>query len=330
VTTIAALALGELGARLLAKAPPFGREMVLPDHLTDRDAVLRWRFSPRDGRNSLGLRNREITPKPDTTRRILVLGDSLVWTGETTSGLLYTEVIENALNHTDDGGFEVVNAGVPGYTTYQELEFLKLYGLAMEPDHVVLCFVVNDVYHRYLHKPTADKLLDSEPSHHLHHFDASRFPGNLVAGSYLAHLSVFAIERAGRRLTGRPVYQFQTRGDFYLAWKKHGWSDTEDVIAEMHRVLVGRGIGLSIVSFPIRAQLEIDDPTADLEYVFYPQRRIEAISIGLGIPFLDLTPILREAGGVRLFTDSLHLRPRGNDVVAGAILGEIRRALADG
>src|SRR5215831_13184093 len=32
------------------------------------------------------------------------------------------------------GSFEVINAGIPGYTTYQELEFLKIYGLYMEPD----------------------------------------------------------------------------------------------------------------------------------------------------------------------------------------------------
>jgi hypothetical protein len=29
---------------------------------------------------------------------------------------------------------EVINAGIPGYTTYQELEFLKVYGLDMKPD----------------------------------------------------------------------------------------------------------------------------------------------------------------------------------------------------
>ena len=104
----------------------------------------------------------------------------------------------------------------------------------------------------------------------------------------------------------------------------------EDLIAEMHRVLQTRGIGLSIVAFPIRAQLEIDDPDADLEYVFYPQRRIGAISRSLDIPFLDLTPVLLENGGARLFKDSLHLRTNGNDVVARTILLEIERALTDG
>ncbi len=53
----------------------------------------------------------------------------------------------------DVNEFEIVNAGIPGYTTYQELEFLKIYGLEMNPDMVILGFVFNDVYYKYLHKP---------------------------------------------------------------------------------------------------------------------------------------------------------------------------------
>ena len=65
--------------------------------MTSRDATLRWRFSPTKGRNSLGLRNREVGPKQPGSCRILVLGDSLVWSGETSSGKLYTEVVESRL-----------------------------------------------------------------------------------------------------------------------------------------------------------------------------------------------------------------------------------------
>jgi len=47
-----------------------------------------------------------------------------------------------------NGLINVINAGIPGYTTYQELEFLKIHGLAMKPDIVVLGFVFNDVYEK--------------------------------------------------------------------------------------------------------------------------------------------------------------------------------------
>jgi lysophospholipase L1-like esterase len=316
------LVVGELCARFFARAWPFEETMVLPSHMTERDASLRWRFSATDGRNSLGLKNREIAPKATGTTRVLFLGDSLVWSGETSSGRLYTEVIEANLNERgvdDTRGFEVINAGIPGYTTYQELEFLRIYGLGMEPDLVVLCFVFNDVYFPYLHKPTAETALGSEPSHHLHHFDTRSFPGSLVARSYFAHLLHFAGERAGRRLFNRPRFQFQKRGDFYLAWKEHGWDHTERLLATMRQELADLGIGLMVVAFPIRDQVEGAPLERDRDYVLYPQRRLETTCDRLAIPMLDLTPALVEAGGTALFADTLHLNPSGNDVVAEVV-----------
>src|SRR5262250_3032485 len=139
-TAFAAL---EMRERRRLEAWPFERPLYVPKYLSARDAPLRWRFSPgnflvddlnREGRNSLGLRNRELEPKKPGTRRILFLGDSLIFSGETSSGELYTAVLEHRLNSRSGGRnvpVEVINAGVPGYTTYQELEFLKIYGLDM-------------------------------------------------------------------------------------------------------------------------------------------------------------------------------------------------------
>jgi hypothetical protein len=47
--------LGELLVRYLIPAWPFETALYMPDHLTPRDIPLQWRFSPLDGRNSLGL-----------------------------------------------------------------------------------------------------------------------------------------------------------------------------------------------------------------------------------------------------------------------------------
>jgi len=111
------------------EAWPFETPMVVPPYLTPKDATLRWRFSAKDGRNSLGLRNREVDAKDPQDFRILFLGDSLIWSGDTSSGKLYTEVIETSLNQAlrrPAARVEVINAGIPGYTTYQELECSRL------------------------------------------------------------------------------------------------------------------------------------------------------------------------------------------------------------
>jgi hypothetical protein len=63
----------ELRIRYQFQAWPFEDALHVPDYLTTRDTTLRWRFSPSDGRNSLGLRNREVGPKKIGTFRILFL-----------------------------------------------------------------------------------------------------------------------------------------------------------------------------------------------------------------------------------------------------------------
>jgi lysophospholipase L1-like esterase len=324
--TIAALLVSSLFAELLLRykveAWPFETPMVIPPYMTPKDTTLRWRASAKDGRNSLGLRNREVGPKDAHEFRILFLGDSLVWSGETSSGELYTEVIESSLNQAarrPATRVEVINAGIPGYTTYQELEFLKLYGLDMQPDLVVLGFVFNDLYYPYLHKPTAGRMLDSDPSALLHRFDTRTFPGRLFARSYLVHQTVFEMRRGLWKLTGHPYFRFERREDFYLAWTSYGWDTTTPLLREMRDLLARHDRKLVIVVFPVVDQVDDTYRTLDLDHVLYPQRRIGAICAALAMACLDLTESLHAAGGKVLYRDYLHLNGKGNDVVAAEI-----------
>jgi lysophospholipase L1-like esterase len=308
----------ELLVRYRIPAWPFEPPLYISSYLSARDASLRWRFSSGEGRNSLGLRNREVTAKTPGTLRILFLGDSLVWSGETSSGALYTELLEQRLNarSVNKVQFEVINAGIPGYTTYQELEFLKLYGLNMEPDIVVLGFVFNDVYYKYYHKPTKEKILAREPAAHLHHFNTDSFPGFFFGRSHLAHQLASAGEIFWKRIVGRPVFPFERRGDFYLAWKDYGWNHTRRLLGEMHTLLGDRRVPLVVLVFPMRDQVNHEYRKLDEAFVLYPQQKIRAICDNRGIPMLDLTDIIYREGGVTLFRDHLHLNRKGNDVVA--------------
>ncbi|HUT25058.1 MAG TPA: SGNH/GDSL hydrolase family protein [Sumerlaeia bacterium] len=321
---VLAFSAGETFARYKCKAWPFERKMRMPDFLTGKDATLRWRFSWGEDRNRLGLRNREIGPKEPNTFRILFLGDSLVWTGETTWGPLYTQMIEGCLNEklgATGRRIEVINAGVPGYTTYQELEFLKIYGLDMAPDVVILGFVLNDVYCKYLQKPTDERILDWDPSLRLCRFDTRSFPGILFARSYLSHEAAFALELLCKRVKrGHPAYPFEKRDDFFLAWKEYGWAPTGSLIAEMKGILRGRNIRMLAVVFPASDQMDDAYRDRDIRYVLYPQGRIAEIFNDNRIPFLDLTQAVYENGGLDLFQDCLHLSPKGNDVVTVEIV----------
>lgn len=76
--------------------------------------------------NSLGLRDAEVEmPKPSNTFRILVLGNSMAFGVGVKQDRVFTEVLEGLLNENAliNHQVEVVNAGVPGYGTAQELLF---------------------------------------------------------------------------------------------------------------------------------------------------------------------------------------------------------------
>ena len=317
ISIMGTLLVGEVAVRWKVAAWPFEQPDVELPWLTEKDKTLRWRFSANDGRNSLGLRNEEIGPKEPNSRRILFLGDSLVWMGKTRSGPLYTQVIEDRLNDeaASDRPVEVINAGVLAYTTYQELEFLKIYGLDVDPDMVILGFVFNDVYCKYLQQPIGGLALGPLPSSMLHTFDTSRLPGALLARSYLAHHAGRAIQRA----RGVSPFPFDSHWGLYLAWKPYGWHDTRRLIREMTEILRARSIPLIVVIFPICDQVNDEYLSLDRDYLLYPQTRIAGICADNGVPVLDLTASLHTGGGVALYRDALHLNGLGNDIVADQI-----------
>jgi lysophospholipase L1-like esterase len=82
--------------------------------------------------------------KPDGSRRIAIIGDSVtagLWINDDTK--VYPAVMEK---HLQNLGFsvDVMNLGVAGYNTQQEVEMLKDKGLKFNPDLVILAYCLND------------------------------------------------------------------------------------------------------------------------------------------------------------------------------------------
>lgn len=92
--------------------------------------------------NSKGLRDREYDlAKPEGVFRILVLGDSFTWGYGVSDEEIFTERLESKL--VEDGAkVEILNAGVSGWGTDQQLLFLEREGFKYEPDLVVLAFFI--------------------------------------------------------------------------------------------------------------------------------------------------------------------------------------------
>lgn len=93
--------------------------------------------------NKLGLRDAEL--EDDGAVRILAIGDSCTWGWQVEQDEAYPQVLQRLLNEA--GGarrYRVINAGTPGYTSYQGLLFLRDRGLPLKPDVVVIGYGFND------------------------------------------------------------------------------------------------------------------------------------------------------------------------------------------
>jgi lysophospholipase L1-like esterase len=90
--------------------------------------------------NSKGFRDAERSYERDPKRyRIVVLGDSMVWGWGVQQNEIFTSLIEEQCK-----GLEVINLGVSGYGTDQELLLVRQEALRYHPDLVVLVVMDND------------------------------------------------------------------------------------------------------------------------------------------------------------------------------------------
>jgi lysophospholipase L1-like esterase len=95
--------------------------------------------------NSAGFRDREFeTAKPEGWKRIVAIGDSITFGTRLDLKVTWPKRLEQMLRGKGKK-VEVLNLGVGGYDTAQEIECLERIGLAFDPDYVVLGFCVNDV-----------------------------------------------------------------------------------------------------------------------------------------------------------------------------------------
>jgi len=98
--------------------------------------------------NSHGFRGKEVTlRKPDSVKRIIVLGDSFVFGQGLEEDETYPFQLETQLRAKTGGAWEVLNFGIPGYNTLQESELLKLKGLEFSPELVTVVVNGDDIFY---------------------------------------------------------------------------------------------------------------------------------------------------------------------------------------
>ena len=85
--------------------------------------------------NRLGLRGQEIKlPKPEKVRRLMTIGDSAIFGFGVAEDMVFSQVAADALGED----VEAINGAIPGYSTYQSINLLRLRGWQTDPDVLVI------------------------------------------------------------------------------------------------------------------------------------------------------------------------------------------------
>jgi len=163
-----------------------------------------WRLAPgsRDDINSLGFRGPELPPDLDQRKIVLLMGDSTAFGW----GLDYEDTIAVRLQQRFDaealGKYYVLNAGVPGYSTYQTMVYCRQLLSHMRP-HIVLTYVgANDCWSE------GNTLRDAEKPQHFN--PAATLPGFLARSNVVKTIKLVRMQlgKAQRRLRVLPsAYQ---------------------------------------------------------------------------------------------------------------------------
>ena len=123
-----------------------------PDLIFELRPGLDLKFGPNQLRtNQDGMREDRDYPveRSPQTVRILGIGDSGMFGWACEQDENYLAILETNLNHRGDGVvYEVLNTGVPGYNTQQEIQALKEKWIKYKPDIVIVGWSDNDIFPR--------------------------------------------------------------------------------------------------------------------------------------------------------------------------------------
>ena len=253
--------------------------------------------------------------KPAGTRRIAVLGDSMVAAVGTEEEHTLVRRLEAALNHSaSPPRWEVLNFGVSSSSTAQELVMYREVARHYEPDIVICAFFVGndlaDNSHRLTRAPRLYFELDSSGRLQQRPFQAPAAAGQGLGGWLDRHSRLYVWQKTAlREIKGRArawmgraeaahwIFAREEPPDVAEAWRLTG-----RLLETLRDEVEARGARFLVVVLPSAEQVYDDLWTALVRQAgqagrhfdrTHPERRLGALCREAGIPLVTLAEAFR-------------------------------------
>ncbi len=311
-------------------APPRGKVTSI----FIKDDVLGWKLRPDANDywakvpiriNHKGLRGPELPyTKQSHVRRILYLGDSVTFGFGLEDEQTFPFLVEQHLNRKKTAAVETVNAGVDGYSPWQEYIYLMKEGLNYQPDLVVVSFVLNDVTEKLSLLRFGGWSVGWQLSHTKETWttllDELALKSNIL---YFIKMIGAKMRFGGDvKLGAQRKQQLYVENLVYTPERpevQEAWASTLEDVKNIAAACKQRRIRVALIVFPFKFQLlNVDSLSA-------PQRVVGDFAIRNNIACLDVLPLFHArmlATNTKpedYFLDGFHPSALGNSVVADTL-----------
>ncbi len=326
ITLVVFVGVVEVAVRIIGLDSYFQNRFFILNRALDypevfkKDQQLFWRLRPDrtvtssffEGKsyriNSLGLRGDEIG-HAKTKKRILLLGNSCTFGWGVTDDQTYGRQLEMFL----EDEYEVVNAGIPGYSSVQGKRFLTQELLYLKPDIVTIMFAWND------HWAASGQIADKD----------QQFPPAFV----LAIQNQLSRLHSYRLLKKALLTQVEQNPD--SLWDRDSvvyrvsYQDFTDNLTEICRTCTDRGITPILLTSPAPSldrygQLRSWTPAIRYHHIYNHQTR--EVAAVLNVALVDASVELDQHGDVYddVQHDFIHFDARGHYIIAELLARKIR------
>lgn len=340
---LASLGAAELGLRTLS--PQQLGFVVDGQHLARNPE-----FQVDETRNAKGLHDAEWAPRTDRPRRLLLLGDSYVAAISVSVEQTVGQQLEAALDARAPGIWDVVSLGGRGWGTGLELEAASRLIDEIQPDLVLLLFLVdNDVRNNHpgLQAKGRDQI------EHMQRYRPGWFrlrldhPALLLPGSRLNQAALWmwaqhgpAPNIEGDALDLVPLDFHVYRTDAHPIWDQ-AWQQSAELLGAVQALAHSHGAGFALANattwrtgVPPEAAIEQLHQAYPLTQSWHldmdrPGAQLGQIAAAMGAPYLDLSEVFRAASstGAQHWPADGHWNVAGNALAGATLAGWVHEEL---